>query len=1009
MTDSSSPPAQAAESGFRSSWVPPIIGSVLLLLPLVTTVQAWLADAPGKIWLTILAAAAMVLGIIAWRFRRSLVLWFGLVATSVLIVVPAYLYGVDGAELAIAGVPYNTFIPILFLVSLAVAAWELARLPRLPLWARLIAPALAVFATVPVVMGLIDGVPFAEVLVGLWTLPYWTQGAWFGAAILLPIALIVAVLRAVVPAWRSEPFRASVALGIIAIFLAAMLATGFTMTARGLIHTMAFVPVPGYQVTIPAVDATPAKAVADVSEPIESVPDTLAQESTPSNLPPLDLPQPGEDWLDRYAQLDLDAAFDAVAQGIRYEPYYGVLRGAAGTALARSGNSLDQSSLLADVLRDNGFKVRFVTGSLAGGNLEAVLRGIYPPDMPDLEIGAEYAPYVPAKDRELRAAAADHFWVEVFQAGGWLPLDPSFPRAKPGEAYGQASARFDQIPEELFQILTMTLKQESRDGEVRELGTLEEKVADLGLTPVALMIHRVPKSSAEPARSSASTGGMLGGLGGSLAAGESEEQAEEPAPTIVAVEYQRELFLRGEHVQWESTVVAEEERDNFITREWLEFRLSAPGSAPLHTERVLFLRQQPEAQEPSAVRHYSISVVPGPVYDEWLEAERARIGTHLDLRAWNRDLSNASGLEPGSEEAASIAPALRQRANLAGIAGGHLVGLTYAAESDTISRQVGRANGVALLWPIPRILITSVETESLERGGAESRVTLDLRLDKVKAIPYPGFPSRSAQLFQSARGLQNTILEGAVVGRATGMTAPVTTAVLMIRAAKDGTPLLAIGPANADDIGRLDGLPTYCADLIKEALARGHEVIVPQLAASIGGKEHWGWWQVNTETGEIIGVMEDGQHQATASYTIDLSKVSLDDRSGFAIGAITGASGTLFVISGLMLEYGEASAAMIEDVEKYVKSIMCSSCPSKAEATASASVGVSAGGDCLQWEQSLKAEAGAAASISFCENYQKGFTCAAGMLLRGLRGETGTDFSFSASGKADADAGIVCE
>lgn len=722
----------------------------------------------------------------------------------------------------------------------------------------------------------------------------------------------------------------------------------------------------------------------------------------------LELPRPGEDWLGRYANLDLDATFSAVAQGIRYEPYHGALRGAAGSALARSGNSLDQSLLLAEVLRRNGFRVRFVSGTLAGGNLEVVLRGIYPPDIRDLELGPEYAPYDPAADAELRAAAAAHVWVEVFQPGGWLPLDPSFPRANPGESYAQAFTRFDQIPAELFQTLTMTLKQESRDGQVRQLGSLEERVADLGLTPVALMIHQVPKSSSQPAKQTGGTGGMFGGIGGSLGASEPKDQSEERAPAIVAVEYQRQLFLRGELVQWEGTVVAEEERDDFITREWLEFDLSVPGSAPLHTERVLFRRLQAEAQEPRAVRHYSISVVPGPVYDDWLEAERSRVGAQLDLRAWNRDLANASGVEPGSEEAAAIAPALKHRASLAGIVGGHLVGLTYAAESDAISRQVGRANGVALLWPIPRILITSVETESVEPGDAESTVTLDLRLDRVRAIPYPGFPSRSGQLFQSARGLQNTILEGAVVGRATGMAAPVTTAVLMIQAATDSTPLLAIGPANADDIGRLDALPTYCADLINETLALGHEVIVPQQAANLAGRKLWGWWQVNTDTGEIVGVMEDGQHQATANYTLDLSKVSLDDRSGFAIGAITGASGTLFVISGLMLEYGEASAAMIEEVEQYIKSIMCSSCPSKAEAKASAGVGASAGGDCLKWERSIKAEAGAGASISFCESYQKGFTCASGMLLRGLKGEKGSDFSIGAGGQAGAGIEINC-
>jgi hypothetical protein len=613
---------------------------------------------------------------------------------------------------------------------------------------------------------------------------------------------------------------------------------------------------------------------------------------------------------------------------------------------------------------------------------------MYPPEIPKFNFGADYAPYDPAADSSL-LVAKDHFWVEMYQPDSWLPLDPSFPSARPGEAYAHALARYEEVPAEYLQRLKVSLKQELQGGEIAELGSHDEAVVNLGLRPLSLIIHRVPKSSADNDKKPRSASESMGGLGGSLAGGGAKKQAEAPAPKPVAVEYQRRLFVQGEYEPWASTLVAEQDRDGFIAREWLEFELTVPGSEAIRTEREIFRYNPASAKEPQAVRHYSISIVPGPINEHWLEAERTRVGAQLELGDWERELRKANRAKPGSKAAATIAPILKTHGDLAGINGGHLVGLTYALESDTMSRQVAWTNGVTLLWPIPRILITGIETESLESGGTESRVTLDLRLDRIQSIPYPGVPTRAAQLFHTGRGLQNTTLEGAVIAGATGLRTPVTTAVVMTKAGTDGTPLLSIGPANADALDLLERLPPRCHELIEAALDSGHDIIVPQRAASLAGRDRWGWWQVNRETGEVIGVMEDGQHQSSTNYTISLSKVGLDDDSGFAIGGIIGANSTLFVISGLMIKYGETSAAMISEVEKYVKSIMCSSCVSKAGASAGASGGVSAGNDCFSIEKKVEAEINVGAKVSFCESYQKGFSCASGLLLQGLRGGKG--------------------
>lgn len=715
---------------------------------------------------------------------------------------------------------------------------------------------------------------------------------------------------------------------------------------------------------------------------------------------------PDDHWLARYAGLELDETFEVVAKGIRYEPYGGVQRGGEGTLHARSGNSLDQSILLTEILRYQGYRVRFVSGTLDGDNLAVALRGLYPPAVPDLRLEPDFAPYDPDKDPALRAAR-DHFWVEVYQPGEWLPLDPSFPRAQPGEAYAVASARYDNIPSSLYQRLTIALWQELHDGTKSKLGSLDEAVVTIGLKPMSLIIHRTPKLAVEDGKKSGGTASSFGGLGGGLTGSRPKAPEEEIEPEPVAVEHQPQLYVGEGFRPWQSTLIAEQERTGFIKREWLELEVFVPGSPPVRTTRDLYRFQPGGPSEPPAVRHYAIAVVPGPVSGDWLEEERTRIAATVDLNQWQRDLRRAAQVEPGSRAATAAAQTLRGYGDLAGIGAGHLVGLTFAVASDEMSRQVAWSNGVEVIWPLPRILITSIETEIVDGGGTESYVTLDLRLDRVQSVSWPGFPSRAAKLFQTARGLQNTVLESSVLSLATGIEIPVTTAILMIKAADDGTSLLTIGPANADSITQLDGLPPHSAELITAALRQGHDIIVPQRAARLGNRDRWGWWQVNRDTGEIIGVMDDGQHQASTNYTFNLSKVGLDDDMGFAIGAIIGADSTLFTISGLMLKYGETSPQMIAEVEKYVKSIMCRSCPSGAGVSAGASGSASAGNDCMKIEKKFEAQIGASAKIGFCESYQAGFACASGLLLSGLTGSGAASASYG--GQVGVDVQVNCE
>lgn len=73
------------------------------------------------------------------------------------------------------------------------------------------------------------------------------------------------------------------------------------------------------------------------------------------------------------------------------------------------------------------------------------------------------------------------------------------------------------------------------------------------------------------------------------------------------------------------------------------------------------------------------------------------------------------------------------------------------------------------VWSRPRVLTTSLETMTLDPASTETTVSVDLRIDDVDVYPLPGAPSGAPRLFRMAWGLRNSVLEGAVVERATGI------------------------------------------------------------------------------------------------------------------------------------------------------------------------------------------------------------------------------------------------
>ena len=210
---------------------------------------------------------------------------------------------------------------------------------------------------------------------------------------------------------------------------------------------------------------------------------------------------------------DVDKIFRYVADEIRYEPYAGILRGAAGTLAARAGNSVDKALLLAALLDASGIQYRFARGQLdtattaklvasmatdvAGARqiaIDPLARGVDEVTGTDAPAAPTSTPLTDQDQQQARSAVAagkvrldvarsrlgdtvtmlsdaldgagiqlptasdvslpadelaNHTWVQMAYGPSWRDLDATLPAAEPGAVLSPASATLAQLPDDL--------------------------------------------------------------------------------------------------------------------------------------------------------------------------------------------------------------------------------------------------------------------------------------------------------------------------------------------------------------------------------------------------------------------------------------------------------------------------------------------------------------------------------------------------------------------------------
>jgi hypothetical protein len=652
------------------------------------------------------------------------------------------------------------------------------------------------------------------------------------------------------------------------------------------------------------------------------------------------------------------ALFAFVRDRIESEIYRGSLRGARGALWTGAANALDRSSLMVALLRACGVPARYASGTLSAARAQelilAMFEGRAPRAVGGLDVTAlptmvtsdltsqilEAARFLPgagvladpANDPALLADAARHHWVEYLDGGGFVALDASFAGADVGDVFTTPAASFAAAPAAERHTVQVALDVELMplglngtflrvgDALAQALGTPTAGFEHVGglLVQTATVLDET-LSAVELVGEPVSIGQFVnsrgtGGAGLSISVntyspwlqiGEQDDvrrgtDFEETISTFAST-LLTGMFLR-------TTVTSPDGTTTQQMREVVD-RLGFAARRGEGAALALTLDGAPTLTEADVV---TIDVNSGG-YDLGEGAAR-----HDRMATRQATLQTALATVPSAGPTAAQIPGLAAAGRDYMIAVTRLLAGAQVAGSSLRSTVLGEALGVRGYAATPRLTIAQARSRRID-GTEAAGLSLDLRKRDGRAVVAPGQWAAAAQVFETARGVADSHVEGLILE---GFGTPVPDSFERFAEAADaaGLSLRTITAQNLSDVDGL-ALPPEARARIRAAVVAGRVAIVPEAPALVGSRLVTMWLENEPATGETISVGEDGGHVSLIEYaalgnlafqgillgfldglgyenTADAYKVGLawGARNGLGGGALYGiATGSFFV------------------------------------------------------------------------------------------------------------------
>ncbi|HEY4248235.1 MAG TPA: hypothetical protein VGM64_15405 [Lacunisphaera sp.] len=593
-------------------------------------------------------------------------------------------------------------------------------------------------------------------------------------------------------------------------------------------------------------------------------------------------------------------AFLFVRDQVAYEPYTGVMKGAAGALLTRGANDFDRALLLAQLLDRQGVTVKLAYGTVskdqAGELLDTVVRS---PDAAARMLAS--VPHLPApsasptfEQKEIRltfehgladrraelhadntaqmpllkplltycavpavTANSRRVWVQAEIDGTITDLDPSEPGAEFGHAPTKVEGTWEisDIPTEQFQGLSVRLVGETLiDGKLvrHELVAHDFQAADLIATGFRVVI--APATDAKWSL----------GFEPSISAGDDVFRGERFSLTGVTPPPPEDAGGGGMFGGLSGAAPAAPPATatasgGQLARLWVEIGFHSPGLPDDSVRRMIMDRAVPQGDhwtilpaladartvQPLLVQVWEGALdVGAPHTLAWIKSELANIETLAPMREMLQ-----SGTELNPEDLPSQGPSPR------------LTGFFFASGLQRHRLAVGGTHPVRLYFERPRLAFLRHGFMVSNWGPSQDLVTryaegIDLLNEPLRGIG----PAEELARLGLRAGIADTVLEQLIAGGSVASnTVPFTAA-----ATAQKIPWVRL--ANVADLDRIE-VPAAVRTALADDLIHGRVLLAPRTLVTLQSARTFGWWSLDPKTGYVVGKMNLGGAQAMMEFS----------------------------------------------------------------------------------------------------------------------------------------------
>jgi len=559
--------------------------------------------------------------------------------------------------------------------------------------------------------------------------------------------------------------------------------------------------------------------------------------------------------------------FNFLHNDIGYNSYTGSLRGARGTLWSSAGNALDVASLGVALMRASGIPAQYVSGTLSQSNAQTLILSMFPAQYQTVGyIPAGTQVSDPANDPQLLSETESHYWFQFDTGSGMTDSDPLMPGAQVGQTFITATGTFTEVPDALRQKTEVTLTAEiysqgaatlvfGSDG-LSDTVVLDQTFNDVNLVGRPLSIGNFVSQTG--------IGAIFTFVTNTYSPYIEIGDDANPDPRY-------DQIIRGQDYQ--------EVLTNFpltsqvLTGLFLSVTLSGPQGPPQsyeHTilDRIGYAARQglvatsvsTDPNDAPALGNFDITtvnVLPGVFDDAQLTNDINVVQTLNAQRQQLGDvISNASSADATvvNEQATSLARAFLIELERIEVE-------TYAGLSDLFTQQLTGYSDTRAYFDAPRVDLASTQVIA---GAAPGSVTLDWQMDLLKddirVLLPPGQGTDATFGFNTARGVTDNVAEGQALNTIGG-TSAVTTLGIFNAANQQGIDMVTIGGGNLTSLAGLN-ISSDAKARISAAAQQGLVVFVPASTVLLDGQQTIGWYEYDPQSGQLVGVLENGDHGA---------------------------------------------------------------------------------------------------------------------------------------------------